>query len=76
MYVYVLQDMSGLIHSMYEALEASVKPPHAGTTALKIKLVVTPSASPHKISHTGAAPGIIDIICGTNIGNRASEQWD
>ena len=63
-YVSVLQDMSGLIHSMYEALEASVKQPYGGTTALRIKLVVTPSAGPHK---TGVAPGTIDIICGTNI---------
>ncbi|CAK6949418.1 naked cuticle-like protein 3 [Scomber scombrus] len=45
------EDMSGLIHSMYEALEASVKQPYGGTTALRIKLVVTPSAGPHK---TGA----------------------
>lgn len=47
----VLQDMSSLIHSMYEVLEASVKQP--GHTPLKIKLAVTPTACPDKISQIG-----------------------
>ena len=59
MYVYVyvymcaLQDMCSLIHSIYEVLEASVKQPDGGTKALKIKLVVTPSADPEKTSQKG-----------------------
>ncbi|XP_042363136.1 naked cuticle-like protein 3 isoform X2 [Plectropomus leopardus] len=44
------EDMSSLIHSMYEVLEASVKQPHNDTTPLKIKLVITPSADPENIS--------------------------
>ncbi|XP_028452367.1 protein naked cuticle homolog 2 isoform X3 [Perca flavescens] len=47
-------DMSSLIHSMHEVLEASVKPPYSDTTPLKIKLVVTPSAGPEKISQIAA----------------------
>ncbi|KAM8841181.1 protein naked cuticle homolog 2 isoform 3-T3 [Spinachia spinachia] len=43
------EDMTSLIHSMYEVLEASVKPPLGGPTTLKIKLVVTPSADPENI---------------------------
>ncbi|KAM4539109.1 protein naked cuticle homolog 2 [Odontesthes bonariensis] len=37
------EDMSSLILVMYEVLEAAVKQPYAGTTPLRIKLVVTPS---------------------------------
>ncbi|XP_030003070.1 protein naked cuticle homolog 2 isoform X2 [Sphaeramia orbicularis] len=37
------EDMSSLIHSMYEALEASVKQPSGGTTVLKFNLVMSPS---------------------------------
>ncbi|XP_041868342.1 naked cuticle-like protein 3 isoform X2 [Melanotaenia boesemani] len=37
------EDMSSLILSMYEVLEAAVKQPYGRTTPLKIKLVVTPS---------------------------------
>ncbi|XP_034747683.1 naked cuticle-like protein 3 isoform X3 [Etheostoma cragini] len=47
-------DMSSLIHSMHEVLVASVKPPHGGTTPLKIKLVVTSSAGPEKTSQIAA----------------------
>ncbi|KAL6099767.1 uncharacterized protein ACO6RY_01522 [Pungitius sinensis] len=43
------EDMTSLMHSMYEALEASVKPTCGGRTPLKIKLVVTPSADPENI---------------------------
>ncbi|KAF3707445.1 Protein naked cuticle -like protein 2 [Channa argus] len=46
------EDMSRLIHSMYEALEASMKQPYAGLKALKVKLEVTATASPDKISQT------------------------
>ncbi|XP_034747681.1 naked cuticle-like protein 3 isoform X1 [Etheostoma cragini] len=48
------EDMSSLIHSMHEVLVASVKPPHGGTTPLKIKLVVTSSAGPEKTSQIAA----------------------
>ncbi len=51
--VCILQDMSSLIHSMYEVLEASVKQPHGGTAPLRIKLVVTPSADPERTSQIG-----------------------
>lgn len=47
----ILQDMFSLIHSMYEVIEASVKQP--GHTPLKIKLAVTPTACPDKISQKG-----------------------
>lgn len=53
LYMCALQDMSSLIHSMYEALDASIKRPYGGATALKIRLVLTPCAGPHKISQTG-----------------------
>lgn len=52
-YVCVLQDISSLIHSMYEVLEVSVKQPCSDNTPLKIKLAVSPSACPDKISQTG-----------------------
>uniref|UniRef100_A0A4W6DX02 Protein naked cuticle homolog n=1 Tax=Lates calcarifer TaxID=8187 RepID=A0A4W6DX02_LATCA len=51
-YVCVLQDISSLIHSMYEVLEVSVKQPCSDNTPLKIKLAVSPSACPDKISQT------------------------
>lgn len=51
--VCVLQDINSLMHSMYEVLEASVKPPYGGPTPLKIKLVVTPSADPENILQIG-----------------------
>lgn len=55
MYVHVCisQDMCNLIHSMYEVLEASVKHLYGGTTPLKIRLVVTPSADPDNTSQIG-----------------------
>ncbi|XP_068431725.1 naked cuticle-like protein 3 [Clinocottus analis] len=43
------EDMTSLMHSMYEVVEASIKQPHGGPTPLKIKLVVTPSADPENI---------------------------
>lgn len=48
-----VQDMSRLMHSMHEALEASAKRPQSGAAALKIRLAVTPSAGTHRISHRG-----------------------
>lgn len=49
---YVLQDMSCLIHSMYEVLDTSVRQP-CSHTPLNIKLCVTPSACPDKILEIG-----------------------
>ncbi|KAG7499892.1 hypothetical protein JOB18_002163 [Solea senegalensis] len=46
------KDMSSMMHSMCEALEASVKQPCFERTPLKIKLAVSPSTCPNKISQT------------------------
>lgn len=51
-----LQDISSLMHSMYEVLEASLEQPCGGTAPLKIKLVVTASADPVKTSQIGKMP--------------------
>ncbi|KAK9526835.1 hypothetical protein VZT92_015513 [Zoarces viviparus] len=48
------EDMTSMMHSMYEVIGASVKPPYGGNTPLKIKLVVTPSADPENILHIAA----------------------
>lgn len=54
--------MSSLIQSMYEVLEASVKKPSDDNTPLKIKLAVTPSVCPDKISQTGKIVIILFFI--------------
>ncbi|XP_038573021.1 naked cuticle-like protein 3 isoform X1 [Micropterus salmoides] len=46
----IKEDISSLMHSMYEVLEASLEQPCGGTAPLKIKLVVTASADPVKTS--------------------------
>ncbi|XP_030003072.1 protein naked cuticle homolog 2-like isoform X3 [Sphaeramia orbicularis] len=51
------EDMSSLIHSMYEALEASVKQPSGGTTVLKFNLVMSPSLQ-DKVSQPVSAPNM------------------
>ncbi|XP_029919734.1 protein naked cuticle homolog 2 [Myripristis murdjan] len=48
------EDMSSLMHSIYEVIEASVRQSCGGSTALRVKLVVTPSSSPEKTSQTAA----------------------
>lgn len=56
------EDMSSLMHSIYEVVEASVKQPSKGSTALKVKLMVTPvsktnthSQIDQDVSHTQEA---------------------
>uniref|UniRef100_A0A667X3L4 Protein naked cuticle homolog n=1 Tax=Myripristis murdjan TaxID=586833 RepID=A0A667X3L4_9TELE len=48
------EDMSSLMHSIYEVIEASVRQSCGGSTALRVKLVVTPSIflSPLKTAAT------------------------
>ncbi|CAI5690722.1 unnamed protein product [Oreochromis niloticus] len=48
------EDMSSLMHSVFEVLETSVKQPCSGTRPLRIKLAVTSSNHPSKSSNTDA----------------------
>ncbi|KAK6324084.1 hypothetical protein J4Q44_G00064230 [Coregonus suidteri] len=47
------EDMSSLMQSIYEVVEASAKQPSCSSTALKVKLVVAPSSSSGRGSRTG-----------------------
>ncbi|XP_004548187.2 leucine-rich repeat-containing protein 14B isoform X2 [Maylandia zebra] len=48
------EDMSSLMHSVFEVLKTSVKQPCSGTRPLRIKLAVTSSHYPNKSSNTDA----------------------
>uniref|UniRef100_I3J2W6 Protein naked cuticle homolog n=1 Tax=Oreochromis niloticus TaxID=8128 RepID=I3J2W6_ORENI len=56
------EDMSSLMHSVFEVLETSVKQPCSGTRPLRIKLAVTSSNHPSKSSNTGTNANILHSL--------------
>ena len=48
-----MQGMSRLMHSIYEGVETSIKQPTNGSTALRVKLVLTPVSQSDRLSQSG-----------------------
>ncbi|XP_029370297.1 protein naked cuticle homolog 2-like isoform X1 [Echeneis naucrates] len=67
------EDMSILIQSMYDILRESVKPPCGDNTHLKIKLAVSPSASPDRSFQTGKKQSVSEEV-GSPIRKRYCED--
>lgn len=74
----ILQDMSSLMHTIYDVVDASVNQScHSKSKTLRVKLTVTPEPSPRRRehnTHTGRHVAV-DIYVNVLLLYRPTQEW-